>query len=163
MPTVMFLPGKREQRSGEVDRTCERWRTTWKSGLFIELGRYFREYPIGGIKLTSATCSCSHHLSTYGEKVCCLRFRLLVCVHIIEQYRTQLLTPLQQKAAEYGNEEFCAYLISKGSNLNHVNKLGQTPLHIAVTHSRDTVAKLLLDKVLLLESYLIMLTTNRNL
>lgn len=37
-------------------------------------------------------------------------------------------------ACQNGNLKICKYLVSKGSNLNHQNHLGQTPAHFAIAY-----------------------------
>lgn len=37
-------------------------------------------------------------------------------------------------ACQNGNVKICKYLVAKGANLNHQNKMGQTPGHFAVAY-----------------------------
>jgi ankyrin repeat protein len=53
---------------------------------------------------------------------------------------------LLMRAILFGNNKLAAKLISLGANVNAINSIGRTPLHIAVSQSNRELTKLLVEK-----------------
>ncbi|XP_067858834.1 fibronectin type 3 and ankyrin repeat domains protein 1 [Heptranchias perlo] len=84
------------------------------------------------------------HWATDGEHLNVIEWMINDDCKVDVTDRHSLWTPLMQVAALSGNVEIASLLIKAGANVNIQDKMGKTPLMVAVINSYDNLVQLLL-------------------